>query len=207
VNFKKAQLEHKLTAIKRKKAQELRNHKWKINKAKKVMMFKSNFPKCNQPSCAGWETGGYYQSEVSPNGNHLLHMHVLVKAPFKISDNGGQMKQSWFISSTEKGWKTNSSTEDFSCAWVGVPQNKWDCTSGFAQNQSLYAVHNDSMSKSVAVKKVKNEMDLFQPKYGIVLDKKMNIRATREYKQKHRLSSWKLGDMKPFFVSFSHSDD
>jgi hypothetical protein len=48
---------------------------WKIDKNKKVLSFKANFT-----CCAGFSTYGYYQTEMKPNGKHILHMLVTLKA-------------------------------------------------------------------------------------------------------------------------------
>ena len=54
-----------------------------MDKTRKILAFKSGLASKGK-MLKGWKITGYYQSVVSKDGNHVLHMQSILKAPLMI---------------------------------------------------------------------------------------------------------------------------
>jgi len=185
---------------------EVKNAEWRIDRDRKILAFKSPFMG-RKATLKHWNITGYYQSQVTSDGHHALHMFTRLKAPVPLTK--GKLNQTWSLSSDQNGVEKDSVSEMFSCTWTEGPykatsEKAWHCFTGMSKIP-LVKWFNKPFGQTVPFNKV--SQPLFRLKYGNVAKNMMLMRATRSYLQPEEKLSWKLGTRKNYFIKFIHQTD
>jgi len=133
-----------------------------------------------------------------------MKMTCTIEAPVNLTKD--VMTQTWAVSSTQDGYSAQTQSEVFSCTWD--PNNKrhpWSCLFGYVKTP-LVRWHNGSLDKKSP--KIYTLINSKQRKTQSIKGKKMDIVIKRHFSRPKKLvgklSEWKLGEVRPFFVSFKH---